>query len=971
MSMCLARKLSKRHPCTANVSYGCEDHQVWVQDHCSGMFNCPRSGKMIVCGASGRQDRQVCSCPQAFANALRRSSHEPPRSSDLSLSSLLPRGRDLCSSWPEILQQAGAGNVLARMQQRPYMDAACSNRELGAPIRIFARTMASVTRALLRTNYAAADLALPTQRLLRCELQSYLRWDSDCIRMKAPALLPQRGIAVMNMFTEKHQHDPLVAVTVDYSRLDELEPATVPAATLPKPIAIKQRQLLNGYLMAMNSSRPSFDDCQDPRAFMWQGKAYVICWSKTTFWDPGRKCAPKDLPLVQCLDNDEAVLLAPPEGAVKTKDPLRTLDLTCPIHDSEKNWSPLVVSDALHFVYSHDPVLQVLRLGSTTGLGDGGLTWVHKAQEPSIEPCRGVRGGSPYVPWGNGYQVALAHVICSWEHTGSDACFAHHDSDAEHCAAHRAKETAWRNGSCTRLFRTVLTVLVPDRWELHCSEPLVFKPPPIAACMEGWRGKMDVQYAHSLTFSQDGSQVYMGIEFENRCPSLIRLSRLEFAALVDETLLGRTGQGPPKSSGPPRPPLPDVDGPRSEAGTVLGPLDKPAQEAATPVLTRLVEGTQELLHATRTKLVDGYKTLSKEQWTASNDFKSHGTEQEQIAIGHVEQQLKGLLSSAIRPLKVVEMHCHDPTNIGDVYSSPFEHFPLLRQLRTTSVDMEPAGCSPVVQPRGTLKALANNRTLFIIGGGGLIAPNGGGFSEATRTACTHALCIIWSIGTNSRFNNHGDLRRYELNSKAANAKRLMSDYRAISHVGRPPQKLPGVLLAAGRDFGVQLPEPWVPLMDASCMLRLECMGKHPNSRNTPRLSYYLHKDWAAQYLDLDNVTDLSGPRMLNSESNIDTVLNFLCATDVLVTTSYHGAYWAALMGKRVVALNTAMTSKYLYFPFAIEIVHLERGQSTTADQLREAIGRARSLSSTVLQEERKRTLQFYERVLLTIRSLLE
>ena len=862
--------------------------------------------------------------------------------------------------------------MLAYMKQRPFMDAACSNREPGVPVRMFAREMASATRTLLRTEDTAVDLALPTQRLLQCKLQSYWHWDSDCIRMKAPALLPQRGLAVMNVFTEKHQRDPLVAVTVDYTRLEELKTATVAAATPPKPIAIKHRQLHNGYVMTMNSSQPLFDDCQDPRAFMWQRRAYVICWSQTKFSDPGRKCTPKDLPLVQCLDNDEAVLLGPPEGAVKTKDPLRTSDFACPIHDSEKNWSPLVVGGALHFVYSHDPVLQVLRLRSTEGLSDGGLTWVHKASEPSVESCKGVRGGSPYVPWGNGYQVALAHVICSWEHTGSDECFAHHHSDAEHCAAHRTKETAWRNGSCTRLFRTVLTVLVPDRWELHCSEPLVFKPPPIAPCMEGWRGKMDVQYAHSLTFSQDGSQVYMGIEFENRCPSVIRLSRLEFAALVDETLLGSsTGQGPPKSEGPPRPALSDMDGSRSEADTALGPVGKPSQLAVSSFLTSLVKAARERLHAIKTKLVDGDKAVSKALRTASSDPEANGADRDHVDPGHVEQQLARLLSSSKRPLRIIEMHCHDPSNIGDVYSSPFEHFALLRQLRTASVDMEPQGCSPIVQSKGTLKANANNRTLFIIGGGGLIAPNGGGYSEAVRTACTYALCIIWSIGTNARFSNRGDLRRYELNSKAANAKRLVSDYRAISHVGRPPQKLPGVLLAAGRDFGVDLPEPWVPLMDASCMLRLECSNKYRQPRSKTRLSYYLHKDWATQYLELGNVTDLSGPRMLNSESNIDTVLNFLCATDVLVTTSYHGAYWAALMGKRVVALNTAMNSKYLFFPFAIEMVHLERGESTTADQLREAIGRARNIPSTVLHEQRKKTFQFYERILWTIRSLIE
>ena len=149
---------------------------------------------------------------------------------------------------------------------------------------------------------------------------------------------------------------------------------------------------------------------------------------------------------------------------------------------------------------------------------------------------------------------------------------------------------------------------------------------------------------------------------------------------------------------------------------------------------------------------------------------------------------RGILDfEPIEPIK-------DVMPVGGVFCSPFEHFALLRSLRTTSLDVRDATL-------GDVASLADNQTVFIVGGGGLITPGGGGFSLVEYTACKVAKCILWSIGTNAR--------SYDLRNAMANADRLRSDYRAISHNrGTGAVKpLPGVLLAGGRDFGVQLPEP--------------------------------------------------------------------------------------------------------------------------------------------------------------------
>ena len=88
-----------------------------------------------------------------------------------------------------------------------------------------------------------------------------------------------------------------------------------------------------------------------------------------------------------------------------------------------------------------------------------------------------------------------------------------------------------------RAYRTVLTVLDTSTWQVACSPPITFSPPPEHwQCTQGWRGKWDVQYVHSLVLSEDGAHAYAGVEFENRCPALVRMSVLELSALVDATL---------------------------------------------------------------------------------------------------------------------------------------------------------------------------------------------------------------------------------------------------------------------------------------------------------------------------------------------------------------------------------------------------------------------------------------------------
>ena len=88
-----------------------------------------------------------------------------------------------------------------------------------------------------------------------------------------------------------------------------------------------------------------------------------------------------------------------------------------------------------------------------------------------------------------------------------------------------------------------MTVLDTQRWKLFCSPRLSFAPPPFWQYTHGWRGKWDVQYVHSLATSPSGD-LLVGMEFENRCPTMVRVRRIDFETLVDATIAGAFAPDP-------------------------------------------------------------------------------------------------------------------------------------------------------------------------------------------------------------------------------------------------------------------------------------------------------------------------------------------------------------------------------------------------------------------------------------------
>ena len=248
--------------------------------------------------------------------------------------------------------------------------------------------------------------------------------------------------------------------------------------------------------------------------------------------------------LISDIEQRESVVLLPPLNTTRPKDSMRRDDHACPILTDEKNWAPLVQGQnhapekqVLLFVYQHVP-LQVLRFDApnATSLQGGALSWMYKAPSNAGSPtaCLDVRGGTQYLHWRAHLYVALGHVHCGVI-TDVGCRMPYWDSDSGHCNSYRRTPMSW-NHSCSRAYRTVLTVLDTSTWQLTCSPRLRFAPPPFLQCTRGWRGKWDVQYVLSLQRSSDGEHMLVGMEFENRCPTVSRISMPDFDALVEATL---------------------------------------------------------------------------------------------------------------------------------------------------------------------------------------------------------------------------------------------------------------------------------------------------------------------------------------------------------------------------------------------------------------------------------------------------
>lgn len=112
-----------------------------------------------------------------------------------------------------------------------------------------------------------------------------------------------------------------------------------------------------------------------------------------------------------------------------------------------------------------------------------------------------------------------------------------------------------------------------------------------------------------------------------------------------------------------------------------------------------------------------------------------------------------------------------------------------------------------------------------------------------------------------------------------------------------PNYLAEFKLVGIRDYGQNI--NWVPC--ASCM--------HPALQKTYTIKndiiWFEHKKQLIKDFGNDSI-----PRFINSGSNIEQTIELLGSANIIITNSYHGAFWGTLLKKRVVVVQPWSTKFY-------------------------------------------------------------
>jgi len=250
-------------------------------------------------------------------------------------------------------------------------------------------------------------------------------------------------------------------------------------------------------------------------------------------------------------------------------------------------------------------------------------------------------------------------------------------------------------------------------------------------------------------------------------------------------------------------------------------------------------------------------------------------------------------------MSIVEFHRIDQNNPGDWFSNPSRYF--FPEEQTTKIDVD-----------NVKKSLWHQKDTIIVGGGGLIGnPN---FENLMSRITTHPdeqilIDIVETKLKNVSSENKDKMQRYKATIQKYTVHMLSQLDKNIGprilwgagHNSREkdtepynieyPKYLNQFHLVGVRDWDTDY--RWVPC--ASCMH--PAFDKEYEIKN--KVVWFEHKK---KMIDSKWFDVLPAPRMVNTGQNMEQVIEFLGSGETVVTNSYHGVYWATLLGRKVVCI---------------------------------------------------------------------
>lgn len=298
--------------------------------------------------------------------------------------------------------------------------------------------------------------------------------------------------------------------------------------------------------------------------------------------------------------------------------------------------------------------------------------------------------------------------------------------------------------------------------------------------------------------------------------------------------------------------------------------------------------------------------------------------------------------------KYVEIYRKDPNNIGDVFSNPLRYF--AKGEKVDSVD--------IINVKGSIYT---DNVPVVVGGGGLIANEhfgemAGLIAEGADVAdLTNMYENRWQCknANNENLFNEFNTQFQRLYAETIKKINKNSGPKILWGVGhnklnwdtRDLIKWPSWMskfdLVGVRDYlqGFE----WVPC--ASCM--------HPafdkEYKITNKVIWFEHKKQLIKTVDMGSDPV---PRFVNTGDNMEQTIELLGSAEIVVTNSYHGVYWATLLGKRVVCPDP-WSSKFFHFKHAPIFCKAKDWKDMGKDATR---------YTTALEECRQANLDFWNKV---------
>lgn len=258
-------------------------------------------------------------------------------------------------------------------------------------------------------------------------------------------------------------------------------------------------------------------------------------------------------------------------------------------------------------------------------------------------------------------------------------------------------------------------------------------------------------------------------------------------------------------------------------------------------------------------------------------------------------------------MKITNIYRCKTTNVGDMYSSPCLYFDWLKKCEKVDIYMD--------NVKEKIKKPGDR--VLVLGGGGLIANKD--FSESLDWLVNSKflLKIAWGIGHNT-------------------------------HDGKEDFPLDPILasfdLVGLRDYNSKY--EWVPC--ASCLHKafdIKYKVKH-------EIVVYEHKNFP---LEIN-----SHPKTNNKSSNLRNVLEFLGSGEIILTNTYHGAYWGTLLRRKVVVIDP-FSNKFANFKHKPVI--------STLSAFSRDLNKAQTFPNS-LEESRQANILFSNKVKKMINELL-